>query len=67
MSGCSRPGREELWSFQLSFPVGVQACGRAHIGCEMDGHKERAEEYRLKAEELRSLIPDMTDEHTRTT
>lgn len=32
---------------------------------QMVGHKERAEEYRLKAEELRSLMPDMTDKHTR--
>lgn len=33
----------------------------------MDGHKERAFQYRQKAEELREMIPDMTDDHTRDT
>lgn len=33
----------------------------------MNGHKERALQYRLKAEELRAMIPDMKDEQTRDT
>lgn len=37
------------------------------IGCEMDGHKARALKYRLKAEELRSMLPDMKDEQSRKT
>jgi hypothetical protein len=31
----------------------------------MNGHNEKALEYRLKAEELRSMIPDMKDRSSR--
>jgi hypothetical protein len=33
----------------------------------MIAHEERAFQYRQKAEELRAMIPDMRDGHTRVT
>ncbi len=31
----------------------------------MDGHKERALQYRLKAQEVRAMLSDMKDQHAR--
>lgn len=33
----------------------------------MNGHEERAFQYRQKAEEVRAMIPDMSDDQTRQT
>lgn len=44
------------------FPFAIEILGR-----EMGEHAERAFKYRQKAEELRAMIPDMTDYQSRET